>query len=229
MHYQTSGGSRSSQEVLMRLQSGDPFFTSVQEGKGKMYLCASPLDEAGTNFPRHALFVPVMLKAAMSGFNTFQPSQVVGRQVPVEIPNMQLTGDQVVHLLNRQEKFDVIPEIRTVNNTPVMDAYDQVRKSGNYTVESDGKILSVISYNFDRRESDLAAFNEDELRAKSEQAGLHSLTLFDASKELTHTVTQMNEGTRLWKYCIWLALFFLACEIALIRLMKPGHPKPTLT
>jgi hypothetical protein len=228
-HYQRSGNARSSAEVLMRLQSGDAFLTAMQVEKGTLYTSASPLDAAYTNFPMHALFVPVMLKAAMSGFNPFQQPQVVGRNSDIEIPSLQLSGETVLHLLNKEQKFDLIPEIRMINNKPVIAAHGHVKNAGNYTLESEGRILSSVSYNYDRRESDLACYSSDELKALAEKAGLQSLTLFDGNKELTHTVAQLNTGTRLWKYCVWLALLFLLCEVLVIRLMSSTKPLTTNT
>jgi len=223
-HYQTSSRSHSSREALMKLQSGDVFFSSQPVEKGKLYVCTSPLDESATNFPRHALFVPLMLKAAMSGFNTSEPSEVLGRNSTIEIPAVQLSGENILHLLNKDEKFDIIPETRMVNNKPVIVAHDQVKTAGNYSLTSDGKLLAAISFNFDRRESDLTCYTLDELKSLAEKSGLQTFTLMDGSRELTHAVTEQNEGTRLWKFCIWLALIFIACEIFLIRFMSSVKP-----
>lgn len=229
MHYPSSSGGRSSTEILMKLQSGDVFFSSQQVEKGKLYLCASPLDEAITSFPRHALFVPVMLKAAMSGFNTSQPAQLIGRDEAIELPNMMLTGDNVLHLLNKQEKFDIIPETRMVNNKPFIVAHDQVKAAQNYSLEAEGKTLAAVSFNYDRRESDLNCYTQDELKTLAEQSGLHTVSLVDGSKELTHSIAEANEGKRLWKYCVWLALIFFACEVLSIRFMTSAKAQPTKT
>jgi len=228
-HFRISGGARSNQEVLMRLQSGDVFLSTMRAGKGIVYLCASPLDESVSNFPRHALIVPVLLKAAMSGFNTFQPSLMVGRNALIELNNIQLTGDNILHLVNQSEKFDIIPETRMINNKPVIAEHGQVKTAGNYSIESNGKMIGVVSYNFDRRESDLSAYLMDDLKSLTESARLTSVNFFDSNHELTHTVAVQNEGIRLWKYCIWLALFFLACEILLIRFMSTTKPVKTST
>ncbi len=226
-YYHSDRATRSITEVLMKLQSGNSFLSLTAVGKGKLYSCASPLDESSSNFPKHALFVPVVLKSAMSGFNSFQLPQVIGANTEIEIPGAQLAGENVMHLLNAEQKFDVIPETRAVNNRPSIAFHDQVKAAGNYSLESGGKIVSALSFNFDRRESDLACYTTDELKALAEKSGLHTLNFLDGTKELTHSVTQLNEGTRLWKYCVWLALFFLACEVLLIRFMRSSKPITT--
>jgi hypothetical protein len=228
-HFQLSSGARSNQEILMRLQSGDVFFSSVQSGKGIVYICASPLDETASNFPRHALFVPVMLKAAMSGFNSFQPTFVVGRNALIELPNVQLSGDNILHMVNKSEKFDMIPETRMINNKPVISEHGQVKVAGNYSLETDGKLIGAVSYNFDRRESDLTYYSTADLKSIAEEARLQNINFFDSNNELTHSVAIQNEGIRLWKYCIWLALIFIACEILLIRFMSSTKPIQSAT
>jgi len=223
-HFQLSGGARSNQEILMRLLGGDVFLSSVQTGKGIVYLCASPLDETSSNFPRHALIVPVMLKAAMSGFSSFQPTFTVGENALIEINNVQLSGDNILHMVNNSEKFDIIPETRMINNKPAISEHGQVKSAGNYSIESNGKMIGAVSYNFDRRESDLSYYSLDELKSLAEKARLQNVNFFDSNTELTHSVAVQNEGIRLWKYCIWLALLFIACEIFLIRFMSAAKP-----
>jgi hypothetical protein len=98
--------------------------------------------------------------------------------------------------------------------------FDQVKKSGNYELESNGKLISVLSFNYDRRESDLTSYKLDELKSLAEKSGVHAVNFIDEGKELTHAVSQINEGTKLWKYCVILALLFMTSEIMLIRFVK---------
>jgi hypothetical protein len=228
-HFQITGEAHSNQEILMRLQGGDVFLSSVQSGKGIVYLCASPLDENSSNFPRHALIVPVMLKAAMSGFSSNQPTFTVGKNSLIELTNIQLTGDNILHMVNTGEKFDIIPETRMINNKPAISEHGQVKSAGNYSIESNGKMIGAVSYNYDRRESDLTYNSTDELKSMAEKARLQFINFFDSNTELTHSVAVQNEGIRLWKYCIWLALLFIACEIFLIRFMSGAKPIKSAT
>jgi len=226
-HFQFSTGTHTNGEILMKLQSGDIFLSSLPVEKGILFSCAAPLDETCSNFPRHALFVPVMLKAAMSGFNSFQQPHVIGSNEDVAIPNVQLSGDNVLHLVNKDLKFDVIPELRQIADKSSITSNTQVKMAGNYSLEAVGKSLSSISFNFDRRESDLSCYDAGELKSLAEKSGLHTLALFDGSKELTHTVAELNEGRRLWKYCVWFALLFLVSEILLIRFMSSSKTLTT--
>jgi len=219
-YYAINKTSRSAEEVLMKMQSGNTFLSIVPVGKGKLLQCAVPLNDAFSNFPKHALFVPVMLKAAMmTAANSFQ-NMVVGGSTGYVLSNYEMTGENVFHLKNDLLKFDIIPESKIVDSKPIISVYDQVKSSGNYQLESEGKLVAVLSFNYDRRESDLSSYNENELKAMSEKAGVHSINFIDADKQLTHTIAQLSEGRKLWKYCVLLALLFLAAEVLLIRYMK---------
>ena len=146
--------------------------------------------------------------------------------LPVELPTFQLAGENLLHLTNKEERFDIIPETRMLNNKPAIVVHGQVKKSGNYSLTADSKLISVVSFNFDRRESNLSCYNHDDLVSLSEKAGLQTVKLVDGNKELTHVIAEENKGIRLWKYCVWLALIFLGCEVLLIRFM-PTNKKPT--
>jgi hypothetical protein len=53
------------------------------------------------------------------------------------------------------------------------------------------------------------------------KSGWTTARVLDGSlKELKQEVTQLDEGRPLWKIFLILALFFLAVEIALIKLLK---------
>jgi hypothetical protein len=96
-----------------------------------------------------------------------------------------------------------------------------VKEAGTYELSAGNKVISLISFNYDRKESDLTCFVPDAIQdqiAKSNNASLHLIE--PSHTDLSHTVAQLSEGKRLWKYCILLVLLFLAAEILLIRFMK---------
>ena len=78
----------------------------------------------------------------------------------------------------------------------------------------------MISFNYDRRESDLSCYKQSELQGLADKAGITSINIISGDKQLTHQVAMMTEGRRLWKYCVMLALFFIASEVVLIRFLK---------
>src|SRR5690606_11655644 len=96
------------------------------------------------------------------------------------------------------------------------DMGSDIREAGFYRVTAEESLLAVLAYNYDRVESDLAVVPESELSVNP------ALRVWIESDEtdFTELIREANQGRPLWRWCIALALFFLACEIALIRLWK---------
>lgn len=220
-YYQLSKNLRTKEESLMKLASGNTFLSLNEVKKGRVYLSCVPLAEEFSNFPKHALFVPVMLKAAFHGSSDSHPQLVIGKNEDIESDFFANSGENVLHLRNDEMKFDIIPEIKNIENKSFISIHDQVKKAGNYSLTNDQKIISYLSFNYDRSESDLSCFTSDELNQEvQKRTDLRLNTINPESVDLTHSVLQINEGVRLWKYCIVLALLFLAIEILLIRFTR---------
>jgi hypothetical protein len=99
---------------------------------------------------------------------------------------------------------------------------NQVLLAGNYELKSSGQLLTVPSFNFNRNESVMSFNTADDLNEKITQLRLKQVSVIEPGEAaLTAGFTFMNEGTRLWKYCIMLVLMFLAIEIMLLKFRKP--------
>ena len=100
-------------------------------------------------------------------------------------------------------------------------AHDQIKNAENYDLRTNNSIIAVESFNFNRKESDLSIYSTDELTEMSSRLGNSNINVIETEgKDLSHSIAQLNEGKRLWKYCIILVLVFLAIEILLIRFFR---------
>lgn len=217
-YYIFGRNTRSNSQSVMRMQNGSAFLASGTAGKGSVYALASPLQNDASGFPRHALFVPVFIRAALQGTSEIKPPLVIGNDNDFLIEDTLVSNDNVFHLTNPEIKFDFIPESRMLNSNTVISVHDQVTVAGNYELFSGEKLISAVSFNYDRKESDLEVLSNDELKEIANRSGISNLNLIDdEGGDLTHKITQLNEGKRLWKYCVIAALIFLAIEILLIR------------
>jgi hypothetical protein len=96
---------------------------------------------------------------------------------------------------------------------------NSVTEAGNYTLVQGDSILGVISFNFNRNESDPAVMTESDILKSAEQAGLKEVKLSDGSNsDMPAEMILADQGKQFWKLFIILALLFLAIEILLIRL-----------
>jgi len=73
-----------------------------------------------------------------------------------------------------------------------------------------------MAFNYDRKESDLAVTDVLALP----QDGNLKVWADPEESDFTQLIESNRQGKQLWKWCIMLGLFFIAFEIALIRLWK---------
>lgn len=218
-HYTQSRSSRTSEEVLLKMRNGSPFFSQYNFKKGKVYLCAAPLNSDWSNFSKHAIFVPLMYKIAMNSQPSSELFYTVGRDNSIAA-STKLTGESIFKLKG-ENNFEIIPENRTVDLQPTIFIHDQVKSAGNYSLLAGSSTISGIAFNYDRKESDLNRYTPDELIAMYEKAGLGNFSLIDAdNKDITKVLADISQGKKLWKWCILLVLLFLAIETLLLRLWK---------
>ena len=212
---------KSNTQNIMRLQSGNPFLTGSISGKGKVYALATSLQSASGSFPRHALFVPVFLRAALQGSSEIKTPLVIGRDHDFIVNDSLISNDNIFHIQNTALKLDFIPESRLLNSNTIISIHDQVTVAQNYKLTSGNKLISEVAFNYDRKESDLSVLSNDELEKKASLSGFTNINVINAEGiDLSHKISQLNEGKRLWKYFIIAALVFLGIEILLIRYFK---------
>ncbi len=215
--YEFERQTQNTSQTVMKMRSGNSYMLAASHGKGNIYAIASSLQPESGSFSRHALFVPVMLRSALQGSSEIKPPLILGRDHDFMVNDTVISNDNIFHLTNLPLKFDIIPESRLLNDNIIVTVHDQIIAAQNYDLKSADKTLSVVSFNYDRKESDLSVMKMDELEKLAMQSGSNFNVIETEGKDLSHSITQLNEGKRLWKTCIILALIFLAAEIILIR------------
>ncbi|HEV7231762.1 MAG TPA: BatA domain-containing protein [Bacteroidia bacterium] len=220
-HYRMSRSSRSGEEDLMTLRNGDPFLSKYTIGKGSLYICSAALTPEASNFQKHALFVPTLLQIAFFSQQQNRMSYTIGNNEVVELNSTPSGTEHVFHILSGDGKFDIIPEHRIIDSKTNLFIRNQVSTSGNYNLKSDTDLVAGLSFNYNRKESDITTLSPAELTGALEKAGLVNFNVIEkGQKELSSLLSEMDQGQKLWKICIWLALIFLAAEVALLRLLK---------
>lgn len=220
-HYRITAATRTTQEDLMRLRNGDLFAGNFRYAKGTVYLCAVPLLDSWSNFPRHAMFVPTLFQAAL--FSQPQPPlfYTIGSNENISLGDVGTIGENVFHLSEPKKNFDIIPAHTVIDGRTVLDVHRQVTDPGNYFVKLGTTQLTGLSFNYDRKESDLTTLTKEEIETGYKSAGLTNFSFIENnSNGLTAALTELDYGIRLWKTCIWLVLFFLLAEILLIRFWR---------
>lgn len=220
-HYLLQQGIRSGEEVLLRLQNNQPFLITAPVDKGKVYLFSAPAYESWTMFPRHMIFVPTLYKIALLSNPTHPLFYITGENTTIEIPADSISETNIYKLKNLESAYEIIPETRKLGTNISLITHDQIKDAGFYSVSRGDKPTAGLAFNFNRKESDLSCFSLPELEQQILRMPVKDIRIFKEKKSsLTREINQLQQGTPLWKLFLILALFFIACEIALIRLLR---------
>lgn len=199
-------------ENLLTLPANQLFFARYAIGNGQVYLSATALNNEGSNFSTHPLFVPLMYKVAFTSVKEQALYYTVMKQNLLESKKIDLATNQALKLV--ADGFEIIPEIRNANGKTLLYVADQVKKAGFYDLKKGDSTLSVVAFNDNRSESDMHYANQSDLQKIFGQ----QITFLDSkSDSITSAVAAKNNGTELWKLCLILSIVFLAIEILLIR------------
>jgi hypothetical protein len=220
-HYIINETARSGYEDILRLQNGEHFLCLGKLEKGRIYLSSVPLDDTWSSFPKHTLFVPAMYRIALLSESAPPLYYFAGSDDPIGISGDSIPVREVCKIRKVDSYYEFIPEIRYAGGNLLLYPHDQVKEAGHYYLSEGNQVLKGIAFNYNRKESEMSFFTAAELKTGLKQAGVKNFAVIQARKSpLTKQITEMSQGTPLWKIFIIMTLLFIAAEIALIRLIK---------
>lgn len=217
LHFNIMQRMQNDEQVLLGFRDGSSFVSCFNSGTGKVYVCTAPLDESVTDFPVHALFVPMLYKMALSGGNAGKSAYVLGSDEVIEVENKLGNTDGIYKMKGAGDEF--IPRQKPAGAKVLISTGDQAEQAGFYNVyasnEAEG---TLVALNYNRKESQLDYYSPAELKEIYPQK---NVILLDAvAADMAGIVKELEQGIVLWKWCIALALLFLGAETLLLRFLK---------
>jgi hypothetical protein len=209
------------------MRDGDAYLAGFPSGQGMVYLFSAPFSGGYSDFTSQALYVPVMYRLAMQSFrDNQQPAYRLNQRTVALAINSNTSDKEQVYKLTK-DSLTFIPAQRTQVGEFWFDVPPGMQTPGFYQLTRNGQKVATLAFNFDKRESNLAHYSAQELRAMigSNHPNVH---VYDASTGGSVAAQYKAErvGTPLWRYCLWLALACLLAEVLLIRF---GNRRQTVT
>jgi hypothetical protein len=206
---------------LLRTRDGESYLAKFQSGAGQVYVFSAPFSKEYSDFVQHALYVPVMYRMAMLSYRNEQlPSYRLSQtMVSLTLPvGLDATGraDEVGFRLVK-DSLILIPAQRVAGQEVRLELPAGMDEPGFYQVQRQGKVLTTLAFNQDKKESELAAYSANELKTlvgdrpniKVLEQGAKGITLAKYQAEQT--------GQPLWRYFLVFALACLLAEALLVR------------
>jgi len=205
-------------EPLLTYRSGDAFLTKYRINGGHLYWCSAPLQTGYNDLVQNGeIFIPMLYKMAISSARKPKIAYTIGEDEVIEADH-QPTSAEIVYKL-RGAGGEFIPEQRVVGPKVFLGLGKQVQEAGYYELFlNPEKPLARYAFNYDRQESDLTYYNSNDLEDRT-GPNFNVLEVLDTSV-LTARIEERSQGVTLWRYCLILALAFLAAEVLILRLWK---------
>jgi hypothetical protein len=208
-------------QSLIRMLNGRDFLSQTSSSQGQVFQFASAIDPTFTNFPRQAIFVPTLYNIALMSRPPMRLYYTAGRNEAIRINHMAPAGDKVFRIRSLEGNFEIIPEHSRLGASVNIFVNNQLTQAGNYMLFSEKDPVTGLSFNFDRKESDPACFNTDQLDEMLTASRLTNFSVLKTGhKPVNEILREMNYGRQLWKYFVWLALLALLAEVVLLRIWK---------
>ena len=211
-YYQLITNTKNTGESLMKLPSKQSLISEFHVKRGKIYLSAVALDDSFSNFQKHGLFLPIILRIALLSFHVQPLFYTIGNIETIKTPPINLSSNQFLKIY-KDNKYS-IPATKQLNGNTELYFADQIQTPGIYQLKKQDSILSELAFNNNRSESDLSYYTSTDLiyimPSKTNILQVSNTPLNDKIRET-------NFDIQLWKLCIILALFFLAIETLLVK------------
>ncbi len=182
--------------------------TSFLYQKSNSFIFTAPLNDKNSNFKNSPLIVPVLYNMGKSSLQVAQLYYNTGKSNTVAIP-VAISNDEILQLNNDNQSL--IPQQRAFDSFVLIEVNDELKEAGNYHVTKKEELITKLSFNTNREENELSYFTSTELGNKNISYSI---------EDLVYKLGEEEGILSLWKYFVMGALFFLICELLILKFLK---------
>ena len=196
--------------IILSYQDQSPFLQSSRKGAGTVFVFSAALNLENSNFQRSPLIVPVFYQLAQSQEKNSVSARTIGNSDSYFVKT-DLNKEGVLTVKNKTEEF--IPIQQNLGTKVKMNFENHPLQAGNFSIFNRKQWVQNISFNYDRKESNLILIHNNE-KLLSEIAQITSMSsVFDR-------IQSENNDSQIWKWFLIFAVLLLIIEMAIIRFMK---------
>lgn len=202
-------------EQLLKMINSDMFLTNF---RNNVYLFSTPLDSEFSTFPIHSIFIPTMFNIVINSVSQNGIYSTCGETSCIHniTDRRLLNSKEVLKLISYDGKLDYIPQQNDIMNKRVLSFVELDIPVGNYVIKYDNENIDGISINYDRKESLLDFYDNDELLSLNNS----SVRIIDGIKVIKDDIRENFNDSSLPTILIILALLLLLTESLIIRFIR---------
>ena len=209
--YPSTNGSfeiRSSAISALKYVDQSSFLAVIPHKAGKVYVFSAPINKKNSNFQNSPLIVPTFFNMAQANANAAITAIKIGSEQSFSAIT-SLGKDAVLKVENKDESF--IPMQKVFNKKVTLSFANNPSVSGNYQVMNKSEKVALISFNYNRSESDLSNIDNNLLDKLKTTENIDSIL---------STIKSDRTDNSFWKWFIALCFLFLLTEIVIQKFIK---------
>jgi hypothetical protein len=187
--------------IAIEFQNKEPFLI----GSNNAYFFAASITSNNSNFKNSPLIVPTFYNMGINSLKLLPLYASLGNQVEIELP-ITLQQDDVIKISNEKNEF--IPLQRVLPKKVQVNFIENPREAGIYRIMHNDNTIRHISFNDNRKESELLYSQIPEEYNNS------TISNFILESQKNNTINEF------WKWFAILALAFVFIETLLQRFLK---------
>tara|TARA_R110002051_G_scaffold13808_2_gene45563 strand:+ start:1223 stop:3136 length:1914 start_codon:yes stop_codon:yes gene_type:complete len=174
-------------------------------GNNNAYFFSASLNDENSNFKNSPLIVPTFYNMGINSLKLLPLYGTLGDEIAVDLP-ITLQQDDVIKIANKENEF--IPQQRVLPKKVQVTFIENPKEAGIYSITHNKNILRHISFNDNRKESELIYTQLPENNRET------SLSNFFTESQKSNAINEF------WKWFAILALAFVLIETVLQRFLK---------
>jgi len=195
---------KSTAPVALSFQNKSPFLI----GSTIFFLFSTSLLPEKSNFINSPLIVPTFYNIGVASLKQPELYNHLNQSLTVDIP-VTLAKDRILKVT--KDDYEFIPRQQSLGSKVSLFFNENPDEDGIYNITEEGESIGSMSFNYDRKESQLDYLDIEQLPATTQGSSIAAL--FE-KMEKDNTVTE------LWKWFVILALLLLIVEILIQKFFK---------
>ncbi len=190
--------------AVLRMENGDSFLS----GDDGIYIFSSPINQEETNFMNSPLIVPTLYNMGAKSLRLPSLYHLLSSSTRIDIP-VSLPQDGIARVV--KDRYEFIPLQQSFTNKTTLDFEEYPAEDGIFDIVLQDSLISRISFNYPRAESELKY---------ADITALSGVSISNDIGELLRSIENENKLKELWLPFVILALLFAIAEVLIQKLVR---------
>ncbi len=207
--------------TLIKDETYAPILNKYELNSGSVFFFYTPIENDMSNFSTHSVFVPIFFNILQFQRSKNHLYYFLGTERKYETKLLGEGQEISLKMTRENDSVEFIPQYTYKPGKLSISFQQQPNEAGIYKLVNDTKDIATIGFNYNRNESYLEYFTENELNKLIKLNKLNNVKIINPELgEIREQIKEIKNGVSLWKLFIIIAISILIIELLLLRFSK---------